>query len=153
VKDAKSALVITDGKRLQVANQIRRPLSALGHLRDTQRKHRTSHRLPVLVLVQLPVQIKLKVHQLRGTQRHDDLALVRRRAHDRLALRHAPLVHAAVGEDVSDALRVYLQERVGADLLDGECRRGREEAGVLHFFNRFSDGEHQCTVDEGEDDV
>ena len=89
--------------------KVWRALPPLRHLPNTQRKNRAPHRLPILILIQLPVQIKLEVHELRGAQRDDDLAPVRRRAHDRHARGHAPLVHAAVREHVADAVRVHLQ--------------------------------------------
>lgn len=141
-----------NGKR-EDTHKVRRPLPPLRHLRNTQRQHRAPHRLPILILIQLSVQIQLKVHQLRRAQRHDDLPRVRRGRDDRLALRYSPLVHAAVREDVSDAVWVYLEERVGADLLHGEGGRGGEETGILDFFDRLADAEDQGTVHERQDDI
>lgn len=46
-----------------------------------------------------------------------------------------------------------LEEGVRADLLNCEGRCGREEAGILDFFNGFTDGENKGTIDKGEDDV
>jgi hypothetical protein len=46
-----------------------------------------------------------------------------------------------------------LQESISADLLDGKGRGRGQEAGILHFFDCFSDRKDQSAVDEGEDDI
>ena len=47
----------------------------------------------------------------------------------------------------------YLHERVFSQLRAGERRSGSKEAGVRHFFDSFSDAQHEGGVDEGHDDV
>lgn len=88
--------------------KIWRPLSPLRNIPNTQRKDCASHCLPILVFVQLPVQVQLKVHQFCRTQSYDDLPLVGRRRNDSLARRDTPFVYPAVCQDVSNALWVNL---------------------------------------------
>jgi hypothetical protein len=99
-------------------------LSALRNFPDAQSQNRTTHGFAVLILIELTLQVKFKVHKFSRTERNDNLPLVRCCANDSLALRDPPLVHPPAGQDVSDAMGVDLQESIGADLLHSQ-RRGR----------------------------
>ena len=128
-------------------------MSTFGNLRDTEREHSTTHGLPILIFVQLPIKVQLEVDQFSRTQSHHDLPLVRRCTNDGLARRHPPFVNTMVNEDVSDTVWVNLEQGVSADLLHRKSRCGRKEARVLNFLDRLADAEHQCSVDERQDDV
>lgn len=101
-----------------------RSLTTFRHLSNAQCKHGAAHSLPVLILIQLAIEVKLKVDQLRRTQSHNDLTLVRGRTYNCLAGWYTPLVDATVCEDVTDTMWVDLQQCVGADLLHRKCGGG-----------------------------
>jgi hypothetical protein len=84
------------------------PLTPLRNVPNAHRKDCASHCLPILVFVQLSVQVQLKVHQFCRTQSYDDLPLVCRRRNDGLARGNTPFVYPAVRQDVSNALWVNL---------------------------------------------
>lgn len=104
------------------SHEVGRSLSPLRHISDAHRKHLRSHILPLLILVQLPVHVELKVDDLVRRQGSDHLALVRRSADDGLPWSDLPLVDALVCEDVSDTAGVDLKESVVAELLHSERR-------------------------------
>jgi len=83
-------------------------LTIFWDLCNTQGKHGAAHGFPILILIQLSIQVKLKVDQLGRAQSHNDLPLVRSRTDNGLTLRDPPLVHAAVRENVSDTVRMDL---------------------------------------------
>ena len=96
------------GEKEGGAYKICRSLTPFRHVSNAHCKDCASHCFPILVFVQLPVQIQLKVHQFCRIQSHDDLPLIGRRGNDRLARGDTPFVYSAVGQDVSDALWVNL---------------------------------------------
>ena len=51
---------------------------------------------PILIFIQLAIQIQLEVHQLSRAQSYHNLALVGRRSDNSLALWHPPFVYATV---------------------------------------------------------
>ena len=140
-------------RRDQGAYEIRRSLSSFGNFPNAQCKHRASHCFPILIFVQLPIQIQLKIHQFCGTQSHDNLARICRRCNDGLARGHAPFVYPAVNQDVSNALWMDLQECVVPNLLHGKSWCGRKKSGVLDFFYVLTDRKDKSAVHEGKDDV
>lgn len=88
--------------------KVRCSLAPLRNIPNAQRKDCAPHRLPILIFVQLPVQVQLKVHQFCRTQSYDDLPLVGRRRNDGLASWDTPFVYPAVRQDVSNSLWVNL---------------------------------------------
>ena len=121
---------------------------SLGDLTDTQCQNGTSHRLPVLVFVQLSLKVQLEINELRRTECNNDLSFVCGGSNDRLPLRNSPLVNPAAGGDVSDTMGVDLKKGIRSDLLHSDSRRGRQESCVLHFFDSFSYGKDEGAVDE-----
>lgn len=128
-------------------------MSPCRNLRNAHRQDFNAHVLPLLELVQLPVEVELKVHDLVRRERDDDLALVGRAREDGLAGPDLPLVDALVGEDMPNSSRVDLKKGVVAELLDAERGRGGDEARVGDFFDRVANRENEGAVDEREDDV
>lgn len=47
----------------------------------------------------------------------------------------------------------YLHQSIFPQQRAGEGGGGTQEAGVRHFLDSLSDGQHQCGVDERHDDV
>ncbi len=63
----------------------------------------------LLVLVELPGAVQLKVHNLASRQRDGDLALIHRGVRDDALAGRLPLVDAAVAANMADALGVHLR--------------------------------------------
>lgn len=69
----------------RMTHQIWCTLTTFRNFCDTEGKNCATHRLPVLVFVQLAVKVEFEVHEFSGAQCDDDLPLVGRGAHDGLA--------------------------------------------------------------------
>ena len=118
------------------------------NLTDTQCQNCTSHRLPILIFVQLSLRIQFEVNQFGGAQSDHNLPFVRSGRDDCFPLGNSPLVDFAVGRDMPDTMRVDLEKSVGANLLYSNSRSRGQESSVLHLFNRFSDGKNEGAVHE-----
>src|SRR5688572_14040225 len=99
-------------------HQIRSPLSAFRYLSNAQGKDSASYCVPILILVELAIQIQLEVHELRGAESHNDLSLVGSCGDNGLAFGDPPFIHSPVSQDVPNTMRVNLQKGIGTDLLN-----------------------------------
>ena len=87
-----------------MTHQVGCSLSSFRDLSDAQGQHGAAPSFPILILIELAIQIKLKIDQLRRAQCHDYLSLVGSRADDCLALWDFPLVDSMIIQDVPDTL-------------------------------------------------
>lgn len=142
-----------DSLRPHRTHQIRRPSPAIWDLGNADTSRLAGQCLFLLVLGQASLRIKLKVDELVRAQRDDDLSLVRRCGDDRRSDRYVPFVYTVRRSDMSQAVRVDLEQTSVSQLLHCESRAGRQEAGVVDFLDSLADGQDKGTVRERQDDI
>lgn len=129
-------------------HEVGGPLPAFGHLSNAHRQDLGAHLLALLELVQLSIEVQLKVDDLARVERRDDLPLVRSSADNGLIRPNLPFVDALVGKNVSNAARVDLEKSVVAELLNAEGGRRRDETRIADLLNRVANRQDEGTVDE-----
>ena len=98
-------------------------------------------------------RVHFEVDELSAREGDNDLPTVDRALHDLLLAWRLPLVDPLVGPDVANAVRIDLDEGIVSERGAGEGRGSAQETGVCDLFYCLADGEDECGVDEGDDDV
>jgi hypothetical protein len=119
------------------------------YLRDAQTRCIRRQLLPVLVFAECSVLwVQLKVYELRGTEGDYDLSLVSGRTKDGTTRRAHPLVDSLVWQDMTDTVRVNLEETRFAKLLHGNGGSRRKESSIVDLLDSFPDRKNESAVDE-----
>ena len=134
-------------------HQIRGSPPSLWHLSNAQTGSIPWQSFFVLIFTQRSLRIQLEIHQLRRIQCDDHLPLVRCRRNDCLTGRSRPLVYAICCSDMSQPMRIDLEESRRTELLHSEGRMIGDETSVIDFFDGLANREDKSTVGEGKNDV
>jgi hypothetical protein len=97
--------------KLKETYHVRCSLTATRHFRHPKCCGMTSNNFRLMILIQHPLQIKLKINQFIRTKRYGNLSMISSSRNDCLSLRYFPLVDTAIAQNMSDPMSLLRYSR------------------------------------------